>query len=128
VTKTLVQAQTSDGQTASFAVEDAAAGVGPERVSRTNGAVIAHLDEPLDQAVASARPATETIINTFTALSPDEITIEFGLNIDAQAGAVFAKAGIGAHFNITLKWTPDHHATQPTTSPPTTPPTQDRPD
>jgi Trypsin-co-occurring domain 1 len=102
--KTLVQAQTPDGETVSFAVDDAT-GVGPERVSRDNGAVIAKLDEPLDQAIASARPATETIINTFKALSPHEMTVEFGLSIDAQAGAVFAKAGIGAHFNITMHWT-----------------------
>lgn len=104
MSKTLVQAQTPDGETVSFAVDDAA-GVGPQRVSRENGAVIARLDEPLDQAIASARPATETIINTFKALSPNEMTVEFGLNIDAQAGAVFAKAGIGAHFNITMQWT-----------------------
>ena len=103
--KTLVQAQTTDGSTISFAVDDAT-GVGPERVSRENGAVVAKLDEPLDQAIASARPATETIINTFRSLSPDELNIEFGLNIDAQAGAVIAKAGIAAHFNVTMKWTP----------------------
>jgi hypothetical protein len=106
MTKTLVQAKTPDGETVSFAVDDAT-GVGPERVSREDGAVIAKLDEPLDKAVASARPAAETIINTFRELRPGEITIEFGLNIDAQAGAVFAKAGIGAHFDITLKWSAD---------------------
>jgi hypothetical protein len=102
--KTLVQAET-DGGTISFAVDDVV-GVGPQRVSRENGAVIAKLDEPLEKAIASARPATESIINTFGALSPNELTVEFGLNIDAQAGAVFAKAGIGAHFNITMTWTP----------------------
>lgn len=102
--KTLVQAQTPDGETVSFAVDDVA-GVGPQRVSRENGAVIAKLDEPLNQAIASAKPATEIIINTFKSLSPNEMSIEFGLNIDAEAGAVFAKAGIGAHFNISMKWT-----------------------
>jgi hypothetical protein len=30
--------------------------------------------------------------------------VEFGLRLDAEAGAVFAKAGIGAHFTITLNW------------------------
>jgi hypothetical protein len=102
--KTLVQAQSAGG-TVSFEVADAT-GVGPQRISRENGAVIARLDEPLDQAIASARPATESIINTFRDLAPDGMTVEFGLNIDAQAGAVFAKAGIGAHFNITMTWTP----------------------
>jgi Trypsin-co-occurring domain 1 len=103
--KSLVQAQTSDGGTISFAVDDVT-GVGPERVSRENGTVVAKLDEPLDKAIASARPATETIFNTFRGLSPDELTIEFGLSVDAQAGAVIAKAGIGAHFNITMRWAP----------------------
>jgi hypothetical protein len=74
-------------------------------VSRENGAVIATLDEPLDQAIASARPAAEAIIRTFRGLAPDEMTVEFGLNIDAQAGAVFAKAGLSAHFNVTMTWT-----------------------
>lgn len=32
------------------------------------------------------------------------ITVEFGLRLDGEAGAVFAKAGIGAHFTITLNW------------------------
>jgi hypothetical protein len=103
--KTLVQAEVPGGGTVSFAVEDVA-GVGPQRVSRENGGVIAKLDEPLEQAVASARPATECIIDVFRGLSPDEMTIEFGLSIDAQAGAVFARAGFGAHFNVTLKWAP----------------------
>lgn len=100
--KTLVQAEAPGGGTVSFAVDDVA-GVGPQRVTRENGAVVAQLDEPLDRAIASARPAAETVIETFRGLSPDELTVEFGLVVDAQAGAVFAKAGLGAHFNVTMK-------------------------
>lgn len=75
-----------------------------ERVSRDAGAVVAKLDEPLEAALASARPAAETVINTFKALSPDEVSIEFGLRIDAEVGAVIAKTGVGAHFTVALKW------------------------
>jgi len=82
--KSLVQADTPGGGTVSFAVDDVT-GVGPQRVSRENGAVIAKLDEPIEQAIASARPAAEAVIDTFRALSPDGLTVEFGLVVDAQA-------------------------------------------
>lgn len=100
--KTLVEAQTARG-IVRFDVDDVT-GVGPENVSRKDGTVTAKLDESLDEALASARPAAEAVINTFRALSPDAIAVEFGLRLDAQAGAVFAKAGIGAHFTVTLSW------------------------
>ena len=73
-------------------------------MSREDGAIVAKLDQSLDDALASARPAAEAVINAFRALSPDAVTVEFGLRLDAQAGAVFAKAGIGAHFTVTLNW------------------------
>jgi hypothetical protein len=105
VTKTLIRTETSEGPV-SFEVDDTI-GVGAERVSRERGAVVAKLEEPLDQALASARPAAESVINTFRALSPSELSVEFGLKIDAEAGAVFAKAGIGAHFVVSMTWRPD---------------------
>jgi hypothetical protein len=102
--KTLAEVQTARG-TVKFDVDDEEVeGVGPENVSRKGGTVVAKLDESLDEALASARPAAEAVINTFRALSPDAIAVEFGLRLDAEAGAVFAKAGIGAHFTITLNW------------------------
>jgi hypothetical protein len=100
--KALVEAQTALGSV-KFDVDDVE-GVGPENVSREGGKVVAKLHESLDDALASARPAAEAVINTFRALSPDAIAVEFGLRLDAEAGAVFAKAGVGAHFTVTLSW------------------------
>jgi hypothetical protein len=39
-------------------------------------------------------------------MGPDHASIEFGLRLDASAGAVIAKAGIEAHFIVTLNWDP----------------------
>ena len=113
--RTLVQAEVSGGGTVSFATDDVI-GVGPQRVSREHGGVVAKLDEPLDQAIAAARPAAEAVIDTFRALSPDGLTVEFGLVVDAEAGAVFAKAGLGAHFTVTMTWAPTK-APQPAEQP-----------
>jgi hypothetical protein len=100
--KTIAEVQTAHG-TAKFDVDDLS-GVGPENVSRKDGTVFARLDESLDQALASASPAAEAVVNTFRALSPATVAVEFGLRLDAEAGAVFAKAGVGAHFTVTLNW------------------------
>ena len=98
----LAEVNTADGAV-KFDVDDVV-GVGPENVSRSDGAVVARLDQSMDDALASARPAAEAVIDTFRALSPDSVAVEFGLRLDAEAGAVFAKAGVGAHFTVTLSW------------------------
>jgi Trypsin-co-occurring domain 1 len=38
--------------------------------------------------------------------SPDEVQVEFGLSLSAQAGVVLmAGASAGANYKVTLKWT-----------------------
>ena len=82
-----------------------AAGAGPEQVSRTGRNPIADLSEDLDAALKKIRPAAEGVLHTFTTLGMDTVQIEFGLNVDAQVGAVIAKTGVSGHFTINLTWT-----------------------
>ena len=93
----------TDGSRVLFEVDDVN-NAGPERVTRRAGNVIASLDESLDAAVASVRPAAEKVLSNFTALGLDTVEIEFGLSLDAQAGAVIAKTGVTGHFKVTLNW------------------------
>ena len=109
---TLVQAQAGTGIATFDVDDDDVLGVGPERITRREGRTIAKLDESLDSALASARPAAEAVLDTFRHLSPDGVTVEFGLRLDAEAGAVFAKAGVGAHFTVTLDWKPARETTE----------------
>ena len=99
--RTLLEAAASGG-TVTFDVDDTP--VGPERVSRS-GAVITTLDGSLDSALASAQPAARAVVEAFRGLNPDELSVEFGVRVDAEAGAVIAKAGVSAHFKINLKLT-----------------------
>jgi hypothetical protein len=106
MTRALAEIKTDAG-TVKFDIDDTdITGVGPQRVSRKGDTLIAELDQSLEQALASTRPAAQAVLDTFRTISPDHISIEFGLRLDASAGAVIAKAGIEAHFNITLNWTP----------------------
>lgn len=38
---------------------------------------------------------------------PDEVQVEFGVKLSAQAGAVIAKTGVEGHLKIKLTWTRD---------------------
>jgi NTP-dependent ternary system trypsin peptidase co-occuring protein len=77
---------------------------GPERVSRRGENVVVELDERLETVLSSVHPAAEAVVGAFKALAPGEVAVEFGLRLDAQAGAVIAKTGVSGHFKVSLKW------------------------
>lgn len=98
-----IEAKTGNGAAVLLEVTNAAT-VGPERVTRRGDTVIGSLDERLDEALATVRPAAENVLNTFTGLGLETVEIEFGLSLDAQAGAFIAKTGVTGHFKVTLTW------------------------
>lgn len=62
--------------------------------------------QTFQEAIAMAKPIAETILNKLSNLSerPQEIDVEFGLKLDAQAGAVISSSGLEANFKVLLKW------------------------
>ena len=49
------------------------------------------------------------------AVSPQEVRVEFGLELTAKAAALVASASATAQLRVTLAWNPTHHpSTQPT--------------
>lgn len=59
-----------------------------------------------EAAMERVRPAAQAIIQKLRSLhdAPDEITVEFGLKLSAEAGAVIAASGVDANYKVTLKW------------------------
>jgi hypothetical protein len=104
---TFVKAATDQGDVL-FEV-DALAAVGPEQISRDGGNIVASLHERLDTALARVRPAAESIMQAFDDLAPKSITVEFGLKLDAEAGAFIARTGVEGHFTVTLTLEPERH-------------------
>jgi hypothetical protein len=62
--------------------------------------------ETFDSALAKVRPAVEAMIASLRGLSqsPDSVGLEFGLKLNAAAGAVIASAAVEANFKVTLTW------------------------
>jgi NTP-dependent ternary system trypsin peptidase co-occuring protein len=100
--KTLAEVPVGDGL-ATFEIEEMS-GVGPEQVSRSGDRLVTRLNRSLSETLEEAAPAAQAVLDAFRALAPDEVGVEFGLELDAEAGVVFTKGSVGAHFTIQLKW------------------------
>jgi Trypsin-co-occurring domain 1 len=70
------------------------------------GEIAAHASETVEHALDQIKPALESVVERLRALSPDEVTVEFGVVLNAEIGAVVAKGGAEAHFNVGLTWRP----------------------
>jgi hypothetical protein len=53
---------------------------------------------------AMAYRVSKSINSLEDSVRPDEAAVEFGINLDAEAGAMLAKASTGAQITVKLKW------------------------
>ncbi|MEJ5241755.1 MAG: CU044_2847 family protein [Anaerolineales bacterium] len=101
--KQLIEFPLEDG-TSILVETEVAEGSGMVRVSREG--VPEKARQTFEAALEKIRPAAQVIIQKLRALhdAPDEITVEFGLKMSAEAGAIVAAGGLEANYKVTLKW------------------------
>lgn len=62
----------------------------------------------INMAMGTIRAMAYRVSKTMDTLEdkvrPDEAEVEFGINLDAEAGAMLAKASTGAQITVKLKW------------------------
>jgi hypothetical protein len=70
-----------------------------------------------EQAISRVQPAANALLGRLRAMSdaPDEVVVEFGLQLSAEAGAFIASASSSATFTVSLTWRrrPDPPSGQP---------------
>ena len=76
------------------------------------GEVAARARETVQQAIDQVTPAIDAVVGRLRAMAPDEMAVEFGIVLGAEAGAVIAKGHADVHFTVTATWrkTPDRPA------------------
>jgi hypothetical protein len=62
------------------------------------------LDSAMNTVQGMAHRVTETVRDIKLSERPDEVSVEFGLKLDAEAGAYIAKASGEAGFKVMLTW------------------------
>jgi hypothetical protein len=81
-----------------------AAGADQALAPASPGTTVEQARETLEDALASVAPALGVITDRLRKLSPDEVTVEFGIMLSAETGIVVAKGGAEVHFTVKLAW------------------------
>lgn len=107
----LVEFPLQDGGSVLVQVDEAA----PGPVTRGLGdrAVLTEqAGHTFEEAIGRVQPAAQSLISRLRALAdaPDEVGLEFGLELSAEAGAFIASASSTANFRVMLTWRRDHPA------------------
>jgi hypothetical protein len=84
-----------------------AAADGLVKASRS-GQVVARAAQSLSEMLTGIRPVAESFVAEFAGMTevPDEIGLEFGLSLSADANLVVATTAAQANFKVTLTWHP----------------------
>ena len=110
--KQLVEFELEEGGTILVEV-DAPQEAGMVKAAR-GGEVVQRAQQTFEAALDKVRPAAAAIIKKLRTLHdpPDEIEVEFGLKMSAEAGAVVASAGVEANYKVTLTWKREEKGTE----------------
>jgi len=81
------------------------------------GKTVEKAKDTLEDAVGAIMPALSVVTGKLRQLSPDEITVEFGLMLGAESGVVVAKGHGEVHITVTLGWKSEAAQDEPATGP-----------
>ena len=79
---------------------------GSRRAGRTPEGEPERAPQTFEQALSKIRPATEKVIAALSELvqKPNEIEMEFGFSLSADAGVIIASVSTQANYRVTLRW------------------------
>src|SRR6266436_8691180 len=97
----LVEFPLEEGGSVLVETDDALTATTTKIRSATPGELAERAKFTLEAAFEKIRPVAAAIISKLRALSdsPNEVSVEFGIKLNAQAGAIIAHAGAEANYN-----------------------------
>ncbi|MFD9591896.1 CU044_2847 family protein [Kitasatospora sp. NPDC059973] len=95
----------ADGRSDIVKVEIEQAAEGLVQVARP-GQVVARATRSLGELLAGVRPVAQDFVDGFRGMvhAPDEIGIEFGLSLSAEADVIISSTSAQANFKVSLTW------------------------
>jgi Trypsin-co-occurring domain 1 len=103
--KRLLEVPLEDDSSILVEVDDASDRVATRSLRRPGEEVVATV-KSLDGAMAPLEPASKAIVERLRNFPdpPNEITVEFGVKLNAEAGVIIARTSGEANFRIVLTW------------------------
>ncbi|MEU2391377.1 CU044_2847 family protein [Streptomyces sp. NPDC007369] len=84
-------------------VEAPAAADGPVKAGRLGDAV-KELPSSLQEALTPVTDAASATLDQLRKAGPDEVSVEFGVDLAVTAGAVITKGSANCHLRVTMNW------------------------
>ena len=71
-----------------------------------SGRLVERTQQSLDEVLAHARPAVSALLRQVREQedAPDELEVEFGIQVSLEVGAYIAAASSTANFRVTMRW------------------------
>jgi hypothetical protein len=103
--KQLVEFPLDHGGSVLIEVNDPAAGP-VMRGLKDSAVLVEQADKTFESATAAITPAARSLLSRLRSIeeAPDEISIEFGVQLSAQTGAFIASVAAEANFKVSVTW------------------------
>ena len=104
--KRLVDFPLEHGGSVLVEVDEASAGPVVRGLGKDRLTVAERTDKTFEEATATVVPAASGLLSRLRAAHDpaDEISIEFGVQLSAQTGALIAAAAVEANFKVSMTW------------------------
>jgi Trypsin-co-occurring domain 1 len=100
---------TPDGEDVTIQVTDESGYSGMTTRGIPTGRLVERTEQSLDDVMAHIRPAVNALLRAVRAQedAPDELEVEFGIQVSLEVGAYIAAASSTANFRVMMRWTSD---------------------
>jgi hypothetical protein len=104
--KRLVEFPLDQGGSVVIEVDDPPGTPVTRGLGKAGSTLVEKSDKTFEDATAAVTPAARSLIARLRAMddAPDEVGIEFGVQLSAQTGAFIASMGAEANFKVSMTW------------------------
>jgi hypothetical protein len=104
--KRIVEFPLEQGGSVLVEVDDLPTGPVTRGLGKDRSALVEEADKTFEDATAAVTPAARSLIARLRSIddAPDEIGIQFGMQLSAQTGAFIASVSAEANFTISMTW------------------------
>jgi len=104
--KRLVEFPLDQGGSVLVEIDEPPAGVTTRGLGNDRSALVEKASKTFEDTTAAVTPAAHSLITRLRSIAdpPDEVGIEFGVQLSAQTGAFIASVAADANFKVSMTW------------------------
>jgi Trypsin-co-occurring domain 1 len=104
--KRLVEFRLDQGGSVLIEIDEPPAGPTMRGLGKDRSTLVEQADKTFEDATAAVTPAARSLIARLRSSDdpPDEVSVQFGVQLSAQTGAFIASVAAEANFGVSMTW------------------------